>query len=140
MFKYLNPLSRALIALIFVVSGLMKVTNFQGSVGYAAAEGLPAAQVAIALAILFEVGGGLALLFGWHQRWASLALFLFLIPTTLIFHASHLGDPAQAQMQMANVLKNIAIMGGLLKFFVDATPEAASTAVPVHVEHIRRAS
>lgn len=137
--KYLNLLSRALIAIIFVASGFMKVTNFEGTVAMATAAGLPATQAAITLAILIEVGGGLALLFGWQQRWASLALFLFLIPTTLIFHAAHLGDPAQTQMQMAHVLKNLAIMGGLLKFYVDASAEA-STAVPVHVEHIRRAS
>jgi hypothetical protein len=51
------------------------------------------------------------------RPWASLALFLFLIPTTLVFHA--------ARMQTIEVLKNLAIMGGLLRFYLDASGEAA---------------
>src|SRR5439155_11823135 len=92
--KYLNPLSRALVAAIFLVSGYGKMAGFHQMVTMAGAAGLPLPTISIALAALIEIAGGLALLAGWQVRWTSLALALFLIPVTLVFHASHLGDPA----------------------------------------------
>jgi putative oxidoreductase len=121
--KYLNPLSRALMAVIFLISGFFKLAGFDQMVTMAGSAGLPLPALSIAIAAAIEIGGGLALLLGWRVRWASLALIVYLIPTTLVFHASHLGDPAQSQMQMIEVLKNLAILGGLLKFYVDASGE-----------------
>src|ERR1051326_8944469 len=129
MLRYLDALSRAFLAAIFILSGLSKITAFNQTVAMAAAEGLPAPTVGIAIAAAIEIAGGLALLLGWQVRWATLALFLYLIPTTLIFHASHVGDLAQGRMQMIEVLKNLAIMGGLLKFYADASAEAALRAM-----------
>jgi len=142
--KYLNSLSRVLIAVIFVVSGFGKVTGFHEMVAMAGAAGLPLPTIAIAIAALIEIAGGFALLAGWQVRWASLALFAFLIPATLLFHAAHLGDPVQGRMQMIEVLKNLAIMGGLLKFYVDSSGESASVVARPEVERedlrARRAS
>ena len=138
--KSLNFLSRALIAVIFVLSGFMKLANFQGMAGMAASTGLPLPSISIALAAFIEIAAGLALVAGWQVRWASLALFLYLIPATLIFHAAKLSDPAQAQMQMVEVLKNLAIMGGLLKFYVDASPGRVATPASVDEFQHRRAS
>lgn len=121
MSKYLNPLSRALVAAIFLISGFGKLAGFHQMTAMGASAGLPFPSVSIALAALIELGGGLALLLGWQERWASLALFLYLIPATLLFHVANLGNPAQSQMQMVEVLKNLAIMGGLLKFYADAS-------------------
>src|SRR5712692_2172229 len=136
--KSLNFLSRALIALIFLISGFMKVANYQAMVGMGASAGLPLPSISIALAACVEIAAGLALVAGWQHRWASLALFLYLIPATLIFHAAKLGDPAQAQMQMVEVLKNLAIMGGLLKFYVDASAEASGHLTsPASVDEFR---
>jgi putative oxidoreductase len=127
---YIAVLARLLMALIFLVSGFMKFVNFQGMVGIAASAGLPAPLVSIAVAGFLEIVCGLALLVGWRVHWASLALFIYLIPTTLFFHAAHLREPAQFQMQMTEVLKNLAIMGGLLKFYVDSASEAAGRSAP----------
>ena len=57
---------------------------------------------------MIEIGGGLLLLTGFKARYAALALALFLVPVTLVFH-----NPAH-QDQMVNFLKNLAIIGGLL--------------------------
>jgi len=59
--------------------------------------------------VVFEVAGGLSILFGFKARWGALALFMFLIPATLIFHTDF-SDPNQIGI----FLKNLAIMGGLL--------------------------
>ena len=60
-------------------------------------------------AVAVEVGGSLSLLLGYRARAVGWLLFLFMIPTTLIFH-TNFGDPNQ----MIHFLKNVSIMGGLL--------------------------
>lgn len=112
--RYLPVIGRFLLALIFVFSGWGKIAGFAGTVSYMAAKGMPWPQVLLPGAILIEFGGGLALMLGWKARWAALAIFLFCIPTTLIFHDFWALPPEQAQTQMINFLKNLALMGGLL--------------------------
>jgi putative oxidoreductase len=105
---------RFLLALIFVLSGWGKITGFEGTVAYMASKGMPFPQFLLPGAIIVELGGGLALMLGWKARWAALALFLFCIPTALVFHNFWAVPPEQAQNQMIHFLKNLAIMGGLL--------------------------
>jgi len=140
--KYLNPLSRTLLAAIFLLSGFGKIAGFHATVAMAASAGLPLPSISIAIAALIEIVGGLGLLLGRQVRWSSLALIVYLIPATLVFHAAHLGDPAQGQMQLIEVMKNLAIMGGLLKFYADASAERANNSRPTTEEiepRLRRA-
>lgn len=110
-----GPLAgRILLALIFVFSGFRKITGFAGVAGYMAAKGIPLAEVALVLTIIIEVGGGLMLILGWKARWAALAIFLWLIPVTLVFHNFWAVDAAQYESQFNHFLKNVAIMGGML--------------------------
>ncbi|MBI3053909.1 MAG: DoxX family protein, partial [Betaproteobacteria bacterium] len=64
--------------------------------------------------IIIEIGGGVMLVVGWKARWAALAIFLFLIPATLIFHNFWAVEAAQFQNQMNHFLKNVCILGGML--------------------------
>jgi putative oxidoreductase len=105
---------RIFLALIFVVSGVGKITGYAGTAAYMASKGLPLVEILLPLTIAVELGGGLLLALGWKARWAALALFLFLIPTTLIFHQFWGLEPKLAQMQKIHFLKNVAIMGGML--------------------------
>jgi putative oxidoreductase len=107
---------RILLSAIFIISGFGKVTGFEGTAGYMASAGLPFVNILLVLTIAVELGGGILLAVGWKARWVALAIFLFLIPVTLIFHSSG-ADPAQAQQQMTQALKNFAIMGGMLYVF-----------------------
>jgi putative oxidoreductase len=105
---------RIFLALIFVVSGVGKITGYAGTAAYMASKGLPLVDILLPLTIAVELGGGLLLALGWKARWAALALLLFLIPTTLIFHQFWGLEPKLAQMQKIHFLKNVAIMGGML--------------------------
>src|SRR5438132_3766013 len=96
------------------MSGFGKITGYEGTAGYMASKGLPMVGILLPLTILTELGGGLLLAIGLKARWAALLLFLFLIPTTLIFHAFCGIDPKEAAMQQIHFLKNVAIMGGML--------------------------
>ncbi|KQW36053.1 DoxX family protein [Rhizobacter sp. Root404] len=112
-----NPLAlvgRILLALIFVTSGFGKITGFEGTVGYIASKGLPMASIAAVIAIVIELGGGLAVVFGFLTRWTALALAVFTVIAAFIFHA-YWGVPAeQVMMQQINFWKNISIAGGFL--------------------------
>src|SRR6266404_6548398 len=102
--KVLSPISRILLAVIFVMSGFGKLMSFDGTAGMMVSSGFPVSSVKFFLiaAIILELGCGLALLVGFKTKWASLGLIIFLIPTTLIFHVANLTGP-QAQMQSIEV-------------------------------------
>ncbi len=107
-------LGRLLLTYLFLLSGFGKIGNFAGTAAYMASKGLPFSEVLLVVTIIIELGGGLMLILGWKARWAALAIFLWLIPVTLIFHAYWAVDPEQARMQMIQFNKNLAIMGGML--------------------------
>ncbi len=114
--NYAAPAGRVLIASIFVMAGLNKISGYEGTQGYMEAMGVPGAL--LPLAILFEVGAGLAVIAGWWTRSAAFALAGFSILTGIVFHF----DPGD-QMQFTLFVKNIAIAGGFL-FLVAMGPGA----------------
>lgn len=107
-------IGRILLALIFITSGFDKITGFEGTVGYIASKGVPMASVAALLAIVVELGGGLAVAFGFLTRWAALALAVFSIVAGFIFHTYWAVPADQVMMQQINFWKNISIAGGFL--------------------------
>ena len=110
------PLGRLLIAAIFVMSGVSKITAYAGTQGYMESVGVPGSL--LPLVIVTEVLAGLAVIVGWRTRLAALALAGFSIVTALVFHFD-LGD----QMQFIQFTKNFAIAGGFL-FLVAFGPGA----------------
>jgi putative oxidoreductase len=106
-------IGRLLIAAIFLVSGLAKLTDTPGTVAHMTAAGIPYPDTLALVAGCAEVLGALAIATGFLTRVASVGLILFMIPTTLIFHAFW-NDAGQERMtQMVNFMKNLAIIGGL---------------------------
>ena len=109
--------ARALMSAIFVVSGFAKLTDAAGTQAYMNSVGVPNADILVYVAGIAELLGGLGLLFGFMTRIAALGLVLFLIPTTLLFHAFWNMEGAEAKHQMVNFMKNLGLMGGLLAIF-----------------------
>jgi putative oxidoreductase len=103
-------IGRILLAAIFIMSGLGKLADPAGTLGYIASIGLPLPGVALAGAIAVEVGGGLLIAIGLYSRITALAMAVFSIATALLFHHA-LGD----QNQMIHFMKNISIAGGFLQ-------------------------
>jgi len=106
-------IGRILIALIFIMSGIHKITAFAGTAEQIAGKGLPLPQLLTVGAIVFELGGGLLLVFGLKCRVGALLLILFLIPTTVFFHNFWAFEGKEMQKQMIGFMKNLSIMGGL---------------------------
>ena len=112
--KFGPALGRILVAAIFLISGIGKVTGFQGTAGYMASKGLPMVEVLLVITIIIELGGAAMLILGWKARLAAAALFLWMIPVTLLFH-NYWAMPADQQMiNQIMFLKNVAMMGAML--------------------------
>jgi len=107
--------ARVLIASLFIVFGIEKITGYAGSAGYMEAYGLSASL--LPLAILVELGGGIAILLGVLSRWAALVLAGFCLVTALVFHTGWSGDGGQGQF--INFMKNVALAGGLILLFAN---------------------
>jgi putative oxidoreductase len=103
-------LGRTLMAAIFILSGGSKLAAPAATIGYIASVGLPFPALALAVAILVEIVGGLALIAGWRVRAVASTLAAFSIVTALAFHAD-LAD----QNQFIHFFKNLAMAGGLLQ-------------------------
>lgn len=107
-------LARLLLALMFVLGGIGKFANLDGTAGYIASAGLPLASLLAPASALLELGGGLALIVGFQARWAALALALFTLLASVLFHRFWTVPPAQAMVAQLLFMKNIAVTGGML--------------------------
>jgi putative oxidoreductase len=107
-------LGRLALAALFLPAGLSKINGFEGTVGYINSAGLPFASLAAAVAIVVEIGGGLALISGLFSRTASFILAAFTALATVSFHAYWAVPAEQAFMQQLMFYKNVGVIGGLL--------------------------
>lgn len=99
--------ARVLLALLFVLAGLGKLSDVAGFTGFMVSGGVPAFLAWPV--ILLEILGGLAVLVGFQTRLVALALAAFCVLSGLLYHF----DPAD-QMQMTMLLKNLGLAGGFL--------------------------
>ena len=109
--------ARILLALMFVMAGVSKLTGLEGTAGYIASVGLPMAQVLALGAGVLEAAAGVMLIVGWQARWAALALAAFTVLASLLFHNFWAMPKDQQFMQQLMIMKNLAITGGLLFVF-----------------------
>ncbi|MDQ0395030.1 DoxX family protein [Labrys monachus] len=108
--RYTPLIGRILIALIYVMSGWMKLTAPAGTIAYIAAAGLPMPAVALVVAIVIELIGGILLIVGYQTRIVALLMAIFTVAAAFGFH-SNLAD----QNMFIHFFKNIAMTGGLLQ-------------------------
>ncbi len=66
-----NILGRFLLALIFLMSGLGKIGDWNGTVGYMEGAGVPIPQVLLPIAIAVEIVGALMLIVGFRAPWGA---------------------------------------------------------------------
>ena len=105
--KVSQLVARVFLGQIFLLSGLFKISGYEGTLGYMEAMGVPG--MLLPLVLLLEVGGGLAIVAGWQTKLVSVVLAVFTVVVAAIFH-SNFSD----QIQMIMFMKNIAIAGGFI--------------------------
>jgi len=108
--RFLPLLGRLVIGLPFLMSGVGKLTTYAATTAYIGSTGLPLAPLGWVIAVAFEIGGGLLLVFGFRAREVAFALAVFVLATAVFFHRNFAD-----QNQMIHFLKNIMMTGGLLQ-------------------------
>lgn len=98
---------RVLLAVLFVYAGLHKIPAYAATQAAMGSHGVPG--ILLPAVIALELGGGLALMAGWRTGTVAVLLAVFTLAATFLFHFQP-GDPAQTTA----LVKNIAVMGGLL--------------------------
>ena len=104
-------LGRILLSAIFLINGIGKIFNYEGTIQYMENFDVPGYLIipAIVVEILFPI----LLIIGYYTKFSALALSLFTLVLAVIFHTDF-----SNQMQLMSFLKNIAIAGGFLIIFV----------------------
>jgi putative oxidoreductase len=108
--RYIPFAGRLMIGLPFAMSGLGKLAAIGPTTDMIRTAGLPLPPLALALAIVLELGGGLLLVVGFRTRLVAAALALFSLATAAAFHGNFVD-----QNQMIHFFKNVIMAGGLLQ-------------------------
>ncbi len=100
-------LGRILISIIFLISGISKVTAPAATIAYVASAGLPFPQLGL---VMVELVLAPALVLGYRTRWVAAVIAAYCVATAIFFHRGF-ADPNA----LFHFFKNIAIAGGLLQ-------------------------
>lgn len=99
--------ARVLMTILFITAGWGKITAYAGTEQYMQAMGVPGFM--LPLVILLELGGGLAILFGFLARFTALFTAGFTLLTAFLFHSNFAEGVNQLMF-----MKNLSIAGGFL--------------------------
>ena len=108
--QILELIGRIFISLIFLIAGVGKIFNYEGTIGYMENFGVPG--YLLIPAIIIEILFPLLVIIGYKTKLAAIILALFTISLAIIFHTDF-----SNQMQLMSFLKNFAIAGGFLIIF-----------------------
>ena len=116
MTNILDLVARILISALFLLNGVFKISNYEGTIEWMEGFGIPG--VLIIPAIILEIVGPILIILGYKAKIAAGFLSLFCIATAIIFH-----NDFSDQMQLGSFLKNIALAGGFLFIFINGTKD-----------------
>ena len=116
MTNILDLVARILISALFLLNGVFKISNYDGTVGWMESFGIPG--ILLIPAIILEIVGPILIILGYKAKIAAGLLSIFCIATAVIFH-----NDFSDQMQLGSFLKNIALAGGFLFIFINGTKD-----------------
>jgi putative oxidoreductase len=100
---------RVLLSLLFIIGGWGKMLGPAAAQAMFVKQGLPMVEAAWVFAVIVELGGGLAILFGLFTRPIAFVCAIWCVATALIAH-TNLAERAQ-EIQF---FKNMGLTGGFL--------------------------
>lgn len=116
-------IGRIILGLYFIYNAINHFTHVSYMGAYAKSKGVPLAPLAIVVSGLLLLFGGLSMLFGAYPVVGIILLILFLVPVSFTMHNFWaIQDPQDKMLQTVNFLKNMALAGALLMFFIIARP------------------
>ena len=106
---FLPLFGRILLSAIFIVDGILQLSDPGGTARYFAKVHVPVPDFAVWISVAIHLLGGLAVLFGFWAKWAASILAFFCLATAFGVHLTA-GDMGN----MIHFLKNLAIAGGFV--------------------------
>ena len=116
MTNILDLVGRIFISLVFLLSGINKIGNYEETIGWMESLGMPG--IFLIPAIILEIGAPILIMIGYKVKISAALLSLFCIATAIIFHTDF-----SNQMQFVSFMKNIALAGGFLFLVIKETKE-----------------
>lgn len=114
--RLLVTTGRVLLGLYFIMPGIMKITGWSGTVDYMASHGMVFITFFLVLTIILQLGGGAALVVGWHTKPVAFVLAGLTLVISLVMHDFWTMPAGELQTghETQNFIKNMGIMAGLL--------------------------
>ena len=116
MTNILDLVGRVFISLVFLLSGINKIGNYEGTIGWMESLGMPG--IFLIPAIILEVVAPILIIVGYKVRISAALLSLFCVATAIIFH-----NDFSNQMQFVSFFKNIGLAGGFLFLVVNGAKD-----------------
>ena len=98
---------RIFISTLFIVEAIKKFSFKEETIFYMEDHGIP--EILFYPSLIFELVFPILLIIGYQTRISAVAMFIFTIIVTIIFH-----NDFENQMQLTTLLKNLSIAGGFL--------------------------
>ena len=109
--QILEFIGRIFLSLIFLLAGIGKIFNYEGTIDYMESFSVPG--YLLIPAIIVEIIFPLLVIIGYKTKLSAIILSLFSMLLAIIFHADF-----SDQMQLMSFFKNFAIAGGFLIIFI----------------------
>ena len=122
--RLLNIVGRIMLATIFLMSAVgNKIPNFGKVSEFMASEGVPAASLMLAGAIVFLIAGSLSVVLGFRARIGAGLLLVFLALATYFFHDfwTFAPDSKDFEMQMIQFMKNLGLAGAMVMLIANGS-------------------
>ena len=116
MSNIVDLVGRVFISLVFLLSGINKIGNYEGTIEWMESFGMPG--IFLIPAIILEIVAPILLIVGYKVKISASLLSLFCIATAIIFH-----NDFSNQMQFVSFMKNIALAGGFLFIVINGAKD-----------------
>jgi putative oxidoreductase len=110
--------ARVLLALLFLIFGWSKLTDYGNTVAYMTQTGVPVASVAALVAIVVEFFGAIAIILGIFTRPVAVVMALWALATAFTAHHYWTMTGAAQYANEINFYKNLSIMGGFFLLYL----------------------
>lgn len=113
-FSIVALVARVLMAIVFLVSGIEKATNFARAIDEYEKDKVPFRHAAVVSTVVLHLAASVCLIAGWLVMEMAAALALFTLVATFIVHDfwNMQGNERLGRSRIA--LANVALAGGLL--------------------------
>lgn len=107
-------IGRLLLALYFLLPGLMKFTQFENHIALMEHHNIKMAAPLLMIAGVASILGAFLLIINRHVRFTAFGFVLYILLVNILLHDFWNFEGAEAQHELQNFIKNLGIMAGTL--------------------------